>query len=112
MPLKRTFEELAAGHEDLLQLTEDLAGGLPSQDEADICDALVSLTCEDPQTPNTGGNLWNVLTEKFPEGADRPNFLSLLGAIQDQIGFLKELQYQAAERPATVQGVTRRVLVG
>lgn len=110
--LIRTFLALAAGNEGLLQLFQDLAGGLNTDNEADICDAVISLACENPQYPLTGDKLWAALVGKFPEGDDPPNFLGLLAAVQDQIGFLKDLQAQSAGRGTISTEPAVRALVG
>lgn len=110
--LIQTFVALAAENEDLLRFLQDMADGLTNENEADICDAIVSLACEDPQCPLTGDDLWKALVKRSPESADEPNFLGLLSETQDRIGFLKGLRAQSADRPPMTPQSPARVLAG
>ncbi len=110
MPLIRTFEALAAGDEDLLTLLDELTGIFTKETEASICDGVVALVCENPQCPAIGQKLYLKLLEKFP-GDKEPNFLNLATALQNKLGFLRELVAKTADHQTEVAEPVR-VLTG
>ncbi|MDX9893264.1 MAG: hypothetical protein RB292_02510 [Patescibacteria group bacterium] len=91
MPLKRTFNELANGHEELAELLRQVADAIDAP-EADVCDAVATLTGDNPQNPLIGQELWKCLCDNFPIGCNPPNFLDMTNAINGRIGELQALE--------------------
>ncbi len=95
MPLIRTFAGLANGHKDLADLLDYIEAGI-GHEEKWICDAVIALTCENPQNPLTGQALWDRLLELFPDSQGLP----LLSAVSYKADALKALAADIARNPS------------
>lgn len=99
MPLIRTFDELADGHQDLRKLLDDLEG-LAWKEEALICDAIVVMTSTNPQNPLCGQKLWEKINDLYHYATGVPNFFNLMHEVSYKCQELVSLAADIASKPS------------
>ena len=103
--LVQTFAGLAAGDSRMLAWLMVTAKQFKGIKEADLCDALVTLICENPQYPPTGDALlWAICRQYHIKGHETALDITRLETeLWDRISELKQLRADIAADPSIQQ---------